>query len=44
MSFKKPPKDVPEGDAKKGESLFKAQGAVCHPVAKGAASKMGPNL
>lgn len=42
-----PPKarpPLPEGDAEKGEKLFKGRAAQCHTATKGGANGVGPNL
>ena len=44
MGIVEPNVEVPEGDVKKGQKLFKAKCGQCHTVNKGGESKSGPNL
>lgn len=44
MGLNEPKVEVPEGDVKKGASLFKKKCAACHTVEQGGSTKSGPNL
>eukprot|EP00811_Abedinium_folium_P011814 NODE_20941_length_775_cov_16.544753.p2 GENE.NODE_20941_length_775_cov_16.544753~~NODE_20941_length_775_cov_16.544753.p2 ORF type:complete len:117 (-),score=24.84 NODE_20941_length_775_cov_16.544753:305-655(-) len=44
MSRPDPDVEVPAGDVKKGQKLFKSKCAQCHTADKGGAAKQGPNL
>jgi cytochrome c len=36
--------ELPAGDVKKGEKIFKARAAQCHTIAEGGNNGVGPNL